>query len=180
MKMRNALAWWGLFCFVGSSGCLWGDCPDNVHGVKDGQRFETTIIAPFAGDRSSRDASCGSLGDLDAGVVVTWTAANGGSAETCDFDVGLNISNVTSGELVKTFYLGYDLKLPGGCSGDWRLSLKALRDDADFSRALPDPAKPSWILERTFTPKGDLTSCPTALAAAPWCSDAFVASTAAL
>jgi hypothetical protein len=156
---------------VASNGCLLGDCPGNVHGIKRGETIMTTII--MMQDSPSAPGAwptCGALGDLDPGTVITWNASLIGPGDGCSDGVDLGITNVTSGA-----YSNFQIELPNGCRGSWTLQLIANSPDARFTD-VPDPSAPSWSLKRTFSATTDPTSCwPGGSAPTTRCEDSFLA-----
>jgi hypothetical protein len=163
-----------LSLFLG--GCWYfGDCPNNVGGIEEGQQIETTIVERFAGFSGSSAPSCGELGDLEAGTNVTWQAHLAGSAETCDDDVNIHPKGLSSAELATTssWTLPPTLTLPSGCRGEWQLRFDFRSPNPKLLGAV-DSANPKWVLVRTFQAI-DSAACADQGIARPSCMDAFVA-----
>lgn len=163
---------------TGLPGCWYfEDCPGNYGGIKDGQRLETTIIAPYEGSLGRQVESCGALGDLGPGTTTTWLAHLGGSAETCDDEIGTQPQSLSGAELAPTtsWTMPPTVTLPGGCTGLWTLEIHVFTDHPTFI-GTPDSERPSWVLERTFRASGDERLCAGGAVPAT-CTDAFVAET---
>jgi hypothetical protein len=168
-------------CWVASTGLAgcwyFEDCPDNFGGIKEGQLLETTIIAPYEGSLGRQVESCGELGDLAPGTTTTWLAHLGGSAETCDDEIVAHPQQLSGAELAPTssWTMSPTVTLPGGCTGTWTLEIHPRSSEPTFIGP-PDRENPSWVLERTFRARGDVTLCADGAVPAT-CTDAFVAET---
>lgn len=162
------------------TGCWYfEDCPDNVGGIKTGQRLETTIVSRLA--KPGAAATCGDLGDLPPGARVTWLASLEGSAETCEDEVDVDARSLSSAELSLPDFQGgtASITLPGGCSGDWSLQIEALKSDAPLLGPV-DATDPQWVLRRTFRASPAAAACPSEVLSPSGCNDRFIAETRVL
>ena len=154
-----------------ATGCL---CSDNVSGVHDGDRIQTTIIARETDPQGHRAVeenlpSCGDLGDLAPGAVLVARASLSGASDSCFLEVDISGLSLSTGTLD-----GRVLTLPNGCSGSFGVSFQPrLVSPPVLDNGLDDAGEPQWWLARGFTPIGDAAACPDAAHAA--CIDAFIA-----
>ena len=147
-------------------GCFMMRCEDTVHGVKNGDRFETTIIGRHEAQSSSN--TCGDLGDLGEGTTLRWTARPDGPGDGCDDHLDVEVESVSSGDVS-----GSELRLPNGCVGNWFISVHALSGDSDL-KTVADPENPTFYIQRSFTATGPV-NCFGEGSTLASCSDAFVA-----
>jgi hypothetical protein len=177
---------------AGSSGCLFQrSCPNDVNGVRDGQVVQTTIVGPVSpataarvlGSTVSTQESCGDLGDLPPGAVVTSKMTTSGPSEDCDDTVLPTIQSLSTAT-IDSASPGYaTITLPDGCSGV--LQLQFATQGGSYLAAPSAPADgglPSWWLVRSFRRAPDAGACaPDAGALASdgglpaFCADAFLA-----
>ncbi|HEY4016453.1 MAG TPA: hypothetical protein VGM06_24125 [Polyangiaceae bacterium] len=159
------------------------NCPKELRGISDGDTIETTIVsndtAAVASVLAAGGAtpSCGGLGDLPAGAVLTSTASvvNDQGAESC-FDVlSLTPRTVSTGTLSPAS-TGAVLQLPSGCSGQFDVYFQSPDDTSSFLDDDPsDGGQPAWWLMRRFEVEGDPSLCFSTGDAPATCIDAFLA-----
>jgi len=153
---------------VGSlDGCFMLRCEETFHGVREGDRFSTTVIGPYSRP-SSGDTSCGSLGDLMEGTTFRWTARPDGPGDGCDDEL-----KAESVELAGVEVSGFNATLANGCRGTWQLSIQAISSDTDLMTNA-DPANPTWYVQRTFSTTNAAACFPDGNVAGT-CTDRFVA-----
>lgn len=135
--------------------------------------------AAFAGVLAGGGAmpSCGGLGDLPPGAVLTSTASvvNDQGAESC-FDVLTMTPRALSTGTLAPMSSGATLQLPDGCTGQLDVYFQSPNEDSSF---LDDDAgtdgQPGWWLIRRFQVEDDPTPCFPTVPAPATCIDAFIA-----
>jgi hypothetical protein len=153
---------------AGLDACFMLRCDDGVHGVRDGERFETTILGPYVEPNRMSASGCGDLGDLTAGTTLRWTARPDGPGDGCDDHLDVEAESVSSGQVSRN-----QLTLPNGCTGNWFLSVHSLTDGSDLKTTV-DRENPTWYLRRTFAATSP-ANCFGAGSSQVNCDDAFIA-----
>jgi hypothetical protein len=166
-----------------TEGCPCPAAPESVNGFANGQTVQTTIVAPLpqiSMDGYYSAASCGSLGDLPPGAVVTWKAdvvvdpiAVGGcpGATFSAEPQGLSTGALTPGSppLAGTA----NVTLPSGCAGTFSIQFYGPSLTSFLGSGATD-AGVDWFMVRWFqlsVPSG--SQCPVMAASGVACADAF-------
>jgi hypothetical protein len=183
MIARAFVLWLAAVTTVAAGGCLLPDCPDNFRGVHDGDVIQSTITGPYTG--ASRQAlfatssgdtsippSCGDLGDLPDGAVLTSTATLEEPGDGCAYGVRLVPVGLSTGTLTPSASGGAHLQLPGGCAGTLQISFGSSSPDVSY---IDNSAPATWWIVRAFQPQGDATLCFPGTTPPASCIDAFTA-----
>jgi hypothetical protein len=163
------------------------DCPKEFRGISDGDTIETTIVSNDAAviatvlAAGGTTPSCGDLGDLPPGAVLTSTATvvNDQGAESC-FDVLTLTPRTVSTGVLAAESSGAMLQLSNGCAGQFDVYFQSPNDtssflDDDTAAEAADGGQPGWWLVRRFQVEGDPSLCFPTTTAPATCFDAFIA-----
>jgi hypothetical protein len=155
--------------------------------MRNGQTVQTTIVAlergparvALLGAATTAPPSCGDLGDLPPGAIVTSSVRFDPPADGCGNTLEIVPEALTTGALSDTGNGWATLTLPDGCVGTFDVELKTLSanssiDDTSYLDNGLANGEPHWWLVRTFTPAAG--ACASGKSGA--CSDAFVAKNA--
>jgi hypothetical protein len=166
---------------IGTFDCQ--SCPKGLRGISDGDTIVTTIVsadeAALVSARSGADAtpSCGDLGDLPPGAVLTSSASvvDDQGAESC-FEVLTVTPRTLSTGTVTPMSSGATLLLPDGCTGRIDVYFQSPNDTSSFLDSDPgDGGQAAWWLVRRFQVTGDPSLCFSTSLAPATCVDAFIA-----
>ena len=181
--MRAGLANRYCLAFFACGMCGCRNCPKELRGISDGDTIETTIVSDDAAVLASARAgssgtpSCGALGDLQPGAVLTSTASvvNDDGAESC-FDVLTLTPRTLSTGAFAPMTSGATLTLPDGCTGQFDVYFQSSDLTSSFldNDAGPD-GQAAWWLVRRFQVEGDPALCFSTGPAPATCIDAFIA-----
>jgi hypothetical protein len=163
---------------AGSQGLCACQCATSVMGVRDGDRVQTTIVAPYsgvapAGGYATSTTSCTDLGDLVPGTTLTIKMSV--QTEAADGCIGVvHIGEVQATNepwLSPSSFDTVAFQGPSGCDGLSRLDFVAVGSNPSLlsNDNSADGGAVAWLLVRNFTATSD-GGCNVAS-----CSDFFVA-----
>jgi hypothetical protein len=150
---------------LGLFGCSSCPTPSTVDGVSNGDRIQTTVVAPS----TAFAPHCHGLDDLQPGSTLNVNAYFQGSSTGCA--VGLNLSLQSSSEALwvpSDAGLAPTLALDGGCLASEYLEFYSVSSASDVSFYDNGADGGTWLLRRSVQAVGN---CPFPLS----CWDYFVA-----
>lgn len=150
-------------------GCFFMDCEDDLYGVRTGDRYRSTIVKHIEPANGVGSSTCPTAIDLVPGTTIDWSASLEGPGDGCDDSARVDASIISSGTLS-----GSSLALSSGCTVDWRAEVVPAGSSEATLTSTMDPAKPSWVLRRSFSVRGAGAACFSDGVAPSSCYDEFV------
>jgi hypothetical protein len=174
---RNRPVYWTV---LWSTLCACLNCPSELHGLHDGQTVETIIVALDTDlpPNAMLAPSCGDLGDLPAGAIMTSRVKFDLPADGCGSTLTIVPAALTTDAISDPDNSSATLTLPNGCAGTFSVAFTSFAtntstDDTSYLDNSRANGQPHWWLVRTFSPDATAASCVANKRV--YCSDAFVA-----
>ena len=163
-------------CVAAAASSACAECPRDFRGIHDGDTLKTTIASLDSSMASSLGPSCGALGDLQAGAVLTTAASvtQGSPGDGCFNSLSLAPRALTTGSFEAAQGGGTTLRLPSGCTGDYAVYFQSSDPSSSFLDNSPTSLGPPWRLVRRFQTTADPSPCFPGVTPPLLCTDAFV------
>jgi hypothetical protein len=132
------------------------------------------------GSGVATQSSCGDLGDLPPGAVLTWKGLFDPPADGCGDTVDVYAVSLTTATVSDPNLSYATMTLPDGCTGRVYFQIETLGPDGSTSyldNSLSN-GEPHWWLVRSFAPELEGGTCMSGKSVA--CADAFIAKTTAI